>query len=229
MEQALEDQFFLPEAGFDLCLLVPTRLLPRSFVGRSRTSSNQVRIEDLAGGAVMEGFSYDSAAGLFDLDNTLIDRDGAFLAWARWWVQREGLDASAVDWLVEYDLGGFRPREELFARVVERFGLTAEVSALVDAYDREHPGFTSVERAVLAGLASLRTAGWRVAAAQTGATLLDGWMVGDHPAYDIEGGIAAGLNTIRIGNHHPTAATPARTPTHHFATILQAFPVILAS
>ncbi len=21
----------------------------------------------------------------FDLDNTLIDRDGAFLAWARWW------------------------------------------------------------------------------------------------------------------------------------------------
>jgi putative hydrolase of the HAD superfamily/5'-nucleotidase len=70
---------------------------------------------------------------------------------------------------------------------------------------------------------------FKLAATHTGATLTDGWMVGDHPAYDIAGGIAAGLNTIRIGNHHPHAATADRTPTHHFASILQAFPAILAS
>jgi FMN phosphatase YigB (HAD superfamily) len=210
----------------------------------------------------------------FDLDNTLIDRDGAFRAWARWWSRREGLGDEGVEWLLAQDEGGYRPRPELFAGVKERFGLGAEVAALVETYDREHPRFTSADRAVLAGLVSLRTAGWRVAvvtnggvvqqsrkleqtgigavvdysciseavgvrkpdarifkiaAAQTGATLVDGWMVGDHPAYDIAGGIAAGLNTIRVGNHHPTTATPARTPTHHFASVLQAFPVILAS
>lgn len=210
----------------------------------------------------------------FDLDNTLIDRDGAFLAWAQWWVQREGLGAEGLEWLLAHDQGGFRPRPELFAGLREEFGLSASAQELVDAYDREHPRFTSADRSVLGGLASLRTAGWRVAvvtnggvvqqslklertgigavvdycciseavgvrkpdprifklaAAQTGATLTDGWMVGDHPAYDIAGGIAAGLNTIRIGNHHAATATPARTPTHHLASILQAFPAILAS
>ncbi|MEV8371505.1 HAD family hydrolase [Kribbella sp. NPDC056861] len=210
----------------------------------------------------------------FDLDNTLIDRDRAFRAWAEWWVRREGLGAEAVEWLLAQDEGGFRPRPDLFAGVKERFGLTDEVSAMVDAYDQEHPTFVSVARPVVAGLVSLRTAGWRVAvvtnggvrqqslklertgigavvdycciseavgvrkpdprifriaAAQTGATLIGGWMVGDHPAYDIAGGIAAGLSTVLVGNHHPAAATPDRTATHHFASVLQAFPVILAS
>jgi len=206
----------------------------------------------------------------FDLDNTLIDRDAAFLAWAEWWAQREDLGSAAVEWLLAHDEGGFRPRPELFAGLKEHFGLSAEVPAMVVAYDREHPRFTWVEEPVLAGLASLRTAGWRVAvvtnggtvqqsrklehtgigatidycciseavgvrkpdarifkhaAAQTGSTLAGGWMVGDHPAYDIAGGIAAGLSTALIGDHH----SPGATPTHHFASVLQAFPVILAS
>lgn len=87
----------------------------------------------------------------FDLDNTLIDRDGAFLAWAQWWAGREGLGTEAVEWLLAHDEGGFRARPELFAGVKERFGLGAEVSAMVDAYDREHPSFTSVDTSVLAG------------------------------------------------------------------------------
>jgi FMN phosphatase YigB (HAD superfamily) len=210
----------------------------------------------------------------FDLDNTLIDRDASFLAWAEWWVQRERLGAEAAEWLLEHDENGFRSRPELFAGLKERFGLTDPVEAMVDAYDREHPLFTWVEPFVLDGLSSLRTAGWRVAvvtnggtlqqgiklehtgigavvdynciseavgvrkpdprifkiaASQVGATLDDGWMVGDHPAYDIAGGIAAGLSTIRIGNHHPTAATPDRTPTHHLDSVLDAFSIILAS
>jgi FMN phosphatase YigB (HAD superfamily) len=209
----------------------------------------------------------------FDLDNTLIDRDSAFAAWAGWWVQREGLGADAVGWLLANDQGGFRPRPELFAEAKEQFGLSASVEAMEAAYDREHPLFTRADQAVLDGLTSLRTAGWRVAvvtnggttqqssklehtgigaivdfcciseavgvrkpdpvifkiaAERCGATLDGGWMVGDHPAYDIAGGIAAGLSTIRIGNHHPEAATPERVPTHHLGSVLEAFPVILA-
>ncbi|MEV5961067.1 HAD family hydrolase [Kribbella sp. NPDC051952] len=203
----------------------------------------------------------------FDLDNTLIDRDGAFLAWTRWWVDRAGLGTDAVDWLVAHDNGGFTPRAELFTRFEERFGLAISV----DEYDREHPSFTWVEPAVLEGLASLRTAGWRVAvitnggvvqqsrklehtgiaaavdycciseavgvrkpdprifqiaAKETGASLTNGWMVGDHPAYDIAGGINAGMRTIRIGHHHEIASPVAD---HHFTSVLDAFRIILAS
>ena len=100
----------------------------------------------------------------FDLDNTLIDRDSAFVAWARWWVDQAGLDADAVEWLVAHDNGGFMPRADLFARFRERFG----VAVSVEEYDREHPSFTWVDAAVLDGLASLRTAGWRVAVVTNG-------------------------------------------------------------
>ena len=206
----------------------------------------------------------------FDLDNTLIDRDGAFLAWARWWVDRSGLGEDALEWLVAHDNGGFNPRPRLFAGLRDRFGLAASVEELVDAYDREHPSFTWVEQPVLDGLASLRTAGWCVAvvtnggvvqqsrklehtkiadavdyccisqaagvrkpdrrifeivAEHTGTTLGDGWMVGDHPSYDIAGGKNADLNTIRIGCRHPID-TPIAD--HHFESVLDAFPTILA-
>jgi FMN phosphatase YigB (HAD superfamily) len=203
----------------------------------------------------------------FDLDNTLIDRDGAFLAWARWWVDRAGLDPAAVEWLVAHDNGGFTPRGELFAAFEQEFGLAISV----DDYDREHPSFTWVEPAVLEGLASLRTTGWRVAvvtnggvvqqsrklahtgivdavdycciseavgvrkpdarifsiaAEHAGAPLADGWMVGDHPAYDIAGGINAGLNTIRIGSHH---AVDSPIADYQCESVVEAFAVLAVS
>ncbi|MFG1625657.1 HAD family hydrolase [Kribbella sp. NPDC049227] len=203
----------------------------------------------------------------FDLDNTLIDRDGAFLAWARWWVGRAGLGAGAVDWLVAQDNGGFTPRGELFERFRERFG----VAISVDEYDWEHPSFTWVEPGVLEGLRSLRGAGWRVvvvtnggvvqqsrklahtgiadvvdhccisealgvrkpdarifemAAEEVGASLDGGWMVGDHPAYDVAGGINAGLRTIRVGSHHSLDVPRAD---HQVESVEEAFAIILAA
>ncbi|GAB2601305.1 GNAT family N-acetyltransferase [Kribbella endophytica] len=203
----------------------------------------------------------------FDLDNTLIDRDGAFRVWAEWWVEKEGLGPDALAWLLAEDEGGFKPREELFAGV-KAFGVERSVGELVDEYDREHPLFTAVEPEVLDGIARLREAGWRVAvitngtvvqqqlkldhtgigaavdyvcisesagvrkpdrrifalaAEQTGARLEGGWMVGDHPAYDILGGINAGMRTIQIGHHHEGPKAD-----HHLDSVLEAFRVILA-
>lgn len=48
---------------------------------------------------------------------------------------------------------------------------------------------------------------------------------GDHPSYDVAGGKNANLNTIRIGHHHQLD-TPLAD--HHFASVLDAFPTILA-
>ncbi|MGW6199449.1 HAD family hydrolase [Kribbella sp. NPDC055110] len=112
-----------------------------------------------------------SRLACFDLDNTLIDRDGAFLKWGRWWAELNGLGESAVEWLVAHDNGGFRPRAELFGMARSRFGLAASVGELVASYDEEHPLFAWVEQPVLEGLAELRAAGWRVAVVTNGGTV----------------------------------------------------------
>jgi len=52
----------------------------------------------------------------------------------------------------------------LFAGLEECFGSAVSV----DGYDREHPSFTWVDQPVLDGLASLRTAGWRIAVVTNG-------------------------------------------------------------
>ncbi len=78
---------------------------------------------------------------LFDLDNTLADRDRAFAAWARWFV-RERLSLAdnvaieeAVAALVVLDAGGHMPKEAIFRALKERHaGLTETVEALVEAF-----------------------------------------------------------------------------------------------
>jgi FMN phosphatase YigB (HAD superfamily) len=197
----------------------------------------------------------------FDLDNTLIDRNAAFLAWARWWCGEAGVDA--VEWLVAHDNGGFTPRAQLFDSLRGSFG----TAPTVESYDRAHPLFTTVEDAVLEGLAELRAAGWRVAvvtngtvvqqslklqhtgiaaavdfcciseavgirkpdarifalAAEGAGAALDGWMVGDQPAHDIQGGHNAGLHTILIGS---PSGPPV--PDHQVASIHEALALLRA-
>ena len=62
---------------------------------------------------------------LLDLDNTLIDRTGAFKTWAAEWVPRHGGHASDVAWVVAADRDGYEPRERLAARLGARFGVDA--------------------------------------------------------------------------------------------------------
>jgi phosphoglycolate phosphatase-like HAD superfamily hydrolase len=47
---------------------------------------------------------------IFDLDNTLVDRAGAFRRWAVEFVARHGLDPAERRWLVAADEDGFAPR-----------------------------------------------------------------------------------------------------------------------
>lgn len=82
---------------------------------------------------------------LFDLDNTLFDRDRAFLGWARWFVrERLGIGEDSelrpvVDLLVELDANGYGPKEALFRRVKQRYpALAQDVDALTTAFYREH-------------------------------------------------------------------------------------------
>lgn len=105
---------------------------------------------------------------LFDLDNTLVDRDEAFRRWAEEFANDHGLDAEAVERLVTLDKHGYLPRETLFAHIREDFGIDGPAGDLWDAYRRRMPHLARCPQEVRDGLARLRTTGWRVAIVTNG-------------------------------------------------------------
>jgi putative hydrolase of the HAD superfamily len=107
---------------------------------------------------------------LFDLDNTLADRDGAFEAWAREraaeWQPADPETALAA--IRELDGDGLRPRPAFLGDLRARFGLAAGVAEL-------HAGFIAgctarilLEPGAAEALASLRAAGFRLAIVTNG-------------------------------------------------------------
>jgi len=58
---------------------------------------------------------------LVDLDNTLIDRAGAFGRWAREFTEAHGRGPADITWLTDADRDGFESRERLAAAIGERF------------------------------------------------------------------------------------------------------------
>ncbi|MBB5873248.1 putative hydrolase of the HAD superfamily [Allocatelliglobosispora scoriae] len=99
---------------------------------------------------------------LFDLDNTLVDRDGAFHRWAAAFVAEHALPEGTAEWLVELDEGGYGPKERLFGAARERFGLTATVPELLDDFRRTLPGLIEAFPGARESLLALAEAGWRI-------------------------------------------------------------------
>ncbi|TMR11190.1 HAD family hydrolase [Nonomuraea turkmeniaca] len=128
---------------------------------------------------------------LFDLDNTLIDRLGAFERWTAEFATDRGLGAAAVSWLVETDADGSVPRDVFFELVRARFGLAEPAEELWRSYRARLPYLVSCPDEVLDGLHRLRASGWAVgivtngmADNQTGkirrtglAERVDGWAI----------------------------------------------------
>ena len=82
---------------------------------------------------------------LFDLDNTLFDRDHTFLAWAQWFTrERLGLPVDAagretVDLLVAMDANGYGSRAAMFQEIKRRHpALAATVERLMTDFYQEH-------------------------------------------------------------------------------------------
>jgi putative hydrolase of the HAD superfamily len=98
---------------------------------------------------------------LADLDNTLIDRAGAFSRWAReFTAARAGSEADA-HWLVAADRDGLEPRERLAAMIGERFGLGRRAEAGLLAELRGGLVRQIIpDAAVTRALRDARAAGW---------------------------------------------------------------------
>ncbi|KZC94531.1 HAD family hydrolase [Clavibacter tessellarius] len=75
---------------------------------------------------------------LLDLDDTLVDRSGAFARWAAEAVPAWGGDAGDEEWLLHADGRGRTPREVLAQRIVDRFPAAgSDVDGLVATLRRE--------------------------------------------------------------------------------------------
>ena len=75
---------------------------------------------------------------LLDLDDTLVDRSGAFARWAAEAVPAWDGDSADVEWLLHADGRGRTPREVLAQGVVDRFPAAgSDVDGLVAALRRE--------------------------------------------------------------------------------------------
>jgi FMN phosphatase YigB (HAD superfamily) len=107
---------------------------------------------------------------LFDLDDTLIDREAAFGSWARSFAARYELGDGGLDWLLEHDFArsGLN-REQFFAAVAERYQVDAEAEQLVTDFLVELPThLPPVGEETFAALRRLREAGWKVAVITNG-------------------------------------------------------------
>src|SRR5579872_6295909 len=105
---------------------------------------------------------------LFDLDNTLVDRTGAFQEWAQHFCTERALDAEAEAWIVVADGDGFTPRRQLFERLRERYGLKDDVDELLEVYYERYFACFRPDPAVISALQALRDHSWRIGVVTNG-------------------------------------------------------------
>ena len=109
---------------------------------------------------------------LFDLDNTLIDRDAGYRLWAARFLEACGMSGDAVAgelaWLVEMDGEGLAPRLELFGAVGARYRLSEDAEALYRAYSDALGSLYAPDPAVVDALRALRAAGFKTAVVTNG-------------------------------------------------------------
>jgi putative hydrolase of the HAD superfamily len=175
---------------------------------------------------------------LVDLDNTLIDRAGAFSRWAWEFAAAHASIQADAQWLVAADRDGLESRERLAAMITGRFGLDgrAEAGLLAElrgglvrqiipdgtvqqqerklrhtGLDREVAGWVISEGA---GLRKPDPEIFRFAAARAGQPLNGAWMIGDSAEADISGARDAGLPGVWLHRGRPwplTVFQPAHT------------------
>jgi HAD superfamily hydrolase (TIGR01509 family) len=107
---------------------------------------------------------------LFDLDNTLYDREGTFRRWATAYVAGRPDPAGEVEWLCQVDGDGMTDRVEMWTRVRRRYGLETPVPDLVASHRREYLDTLEPDPRVLRALRLLRDAGWRIGVVTNGPT-----------------------------------------------------------
>lgn len=96
---------------------------------------------------------------LADLDDTLIDRAGAFRRWAAGFVTASGGSPRDLEWLIAADRGGHEDRGRLAELITARFGLPGHAVLASTLRDGQIEHIV-LDDAVLTALDDARDAGW---------------------------------------------------------------------
>jgi HAD superfamily hydrolase (TIGR01549 family) len=106
---------------------------------------------------------------LFDLDNTLVDREAAFALWVQRFLDAYQLGPEARSFIEQTDDEGMRPREIFFAMLKEQLGISTSVDDLLIHYHAEYPACFSAEDATIDAVRNLRSHGWKAGVVTNGA------------------------------------------------------------
>ncbi len=97
---------------------------------------------------------------LIDLDNTLLDRAGAFQAWATGYLRLLGAPPIDVDWLVSVDADGLTSPWDTAQAMKERYTLSETVIDLKEAVQTGLLDYTRADPLIACALRIAADAGW---------------------------------------------------------------------
>jgi putative hydrolase of the HAD superfamily len=97
---------------------------------------------------------------LLSLDNTLIDREGAFRAWGQEFLERVGAPEYDLDWLLSVDADGMTPAWDLADAIQDRYRLRIPSIDLVEIVREGLLERLRLEPLVACALGIAEDAGW---------------------------------------------------------------------
>lgn len=97
---------------------------------------------------------------LLDLDNTLVDRLGAFRAWGVRFLADIGAPEYDIDWLLDIDADGLTSRWDVAEEIRKRYNLMISIVDLVEELHQGVVEFTKLDPMVGAALRIAEDAGW---------------------------------------------------------------------
>jgi HAD superfamily hydrolase (TIGR01549 family) len=105
---------------------------------------------------------------LFDLDNTLLDRESAFATWAQGFLAANQLPPTAWPAIESADADGLKARELFFRQIREEFQIRTTVEDLLASYYVDYPACYSVDQETVEAVRTLRRSGWMVGVVTNG-------------------------------------------------------------
>jgi putative hydrolase of the HAD superfamily len=109
---------------------------------------------------------------LLSLDNTLIDREGAFRAWGQDFLEQVGAPDYDLDWLLSVDADGMTPSWDLADAIQDRYGLRIPAIDLVNIVREGLLERMRLEPLVACALGIAEDAGWVPVVVTNGETRL---------------------------------------------------------
>ena len=107
---------------------------------------------------------------LFDLDNTLVNRNQAFQGWAMRFLMERALPPGDLRWFTTLDCGGYLDRPVLMRAAVDRYGLSEPIDDLLEDYRTTVTELIACPADHLEALRLARAEGWVLGIVSNGAT-----------------------------------------------------------